>query len=1172
MKTLSELQRYWKLSVVSSLVLGEAIILTLGFDSNFAWGQVTSDNSLGSESSLITSPIPGAFQIDGGALRGTNLFHSFSEFSVPTLGIAYFNNAGEIQNILSRVTGGSISNIDGLIAANGTANLFILNPNGIILGSNASLNIGGSFVGSTASSLNFADDTQFSATSSQTTPLLTVSVPFGLQYGGNAGSIQVQNSTLQVPNGETLALVGGNVQLNGASLQAEEGRVELGGVAGSGTVALNLDDNNLRLSFPDGVALADVSLSNAASVDTSGEGGGNIQIQGNRITLTDKSGITADTEGNENGGGIFLQASQVIVRDGSFVLAGTFGAGQGGNLTVNASDSVEVSGTTLDGEDSSILGTDTYGAGAAGNVDINTQQLLVRDGGVVSAVTWEQGAGGNLIVNASDSVEVSEGDLKTTTYDAGAAGNLTINTGRLIIHDGAVVGTGTFDKGQGGTLTVTASDFVELVGTSADGLFPSSLSTSTHSVGNAGNLTIDTGRLIVLDGARVSASTFGEGKGGILSVSASDSVEVSGVAARFLSGLLVRTFGDGDAGDLTIDTGRLIVRDGALIAASSIFGQGNAGNLNVTASDYIELIGTSADIRFASGLSVGTQAEGDAGDLTITTGVLIVRNGAQVEASTSGSGQGGTLTVNASDSVELSGTTADGQAPSGLFSRTKGDAAAGELTIATGRLIIRDGATASTSTSGLGDAGDLIVSTSEAVEVRGTSANGNPSVLSTQVNPEAEGDGGNLTIQTGRLTVDGGAQVSAATLGAGRGGTLTVGASDLVKLIGTSANGIPSRLTTQTEGAEAAGDLRIDTRQLIVRDGAQVEAGTFGEGQGGTLSVNASESVEVIGTSADGRVLSGLFVETEGAGAGGSLRIDTGNMIVRDEALVSAQTSGVGQGGNLSLTTGELNVEDGAAISVNSIGTGRAGNLAVTSGSVSLDEGFISATTLSGDGGNISLQVEDLLLMRHGSEISTTAGTAQAGGDGGNITIDTNFIVAVPKEDSDISANAFTGRGGNINITAQGIYGIEFRPKVTVLSDITASSEFGVNGVVEINTPDVDPSQGLAELPVEPVNVEVAEGCQGSGRQASIEFFHTGRGGFAPNPYESLSSREVWEDVQLPTQRTDNSAEAASASARLASPPNKIVEPQGWIINEKGEVTLVAEMPATHSKSHCHLR
>jgi len=150
------------------------------------------------------------FTITNGNRAGSNLFHSFSEFSVPTGGSAFFNNGPEIQNIITRVTGSSISNIDGLIKANGAANLFLLNPNGIIFGPHASLSIGGSILASTARSLNFADGTQFSATAHPTTPLLTISVPIGLQFGETAGGVRVQGSELAVQPGKTLALVGGD--------------------------------------------------------------------------------------------------------------------------------------------------------------------------------------------------------------------------------------------------------------------------------------------------------------------------------------------------------------------------------------------------------------------------------------------------------------------------------------------------------------------------------------------------------------------------------------------------------------------------------------------------------------------------------------------------------------------------------------------------------------------------------------------------------------------------------------------------------------------------------------------------------------------------------------------------------------------------------------------------
>lgn len=166
--------------------------------------------------------------ITGGTQAGPNLFHSFREFSVPTDGASFQEINQGIENVISRVTGFSASNIDGLIEVlqpNGTvssANFFLLNPNGIIFGPNASLNIGGSFIATTASKLNFADNTEFSATNSQTTqPLLTVSVPIGLQLGRPGASIQVRGARLQVPSGKTLGLVGGGLTLVGGGWEQQ---------------------------------------------------------------------------------------------------------------------------------------------------------------------------------------------------------------------------------------------------------------------------------------------------------------------------------------------------------------------------------------------------------------------------------------------------------------------------------------------------------------------------------------------------------------------------------------------------------------------------------------------------------------------------------------------------------------------------------------------------------------------------------------------------------------------------------------------------------------------------------------------------------------------------------------------------------------------------------------
>ncbi|MEH1851187.1 MAG: filamentous hemagglutinin N-terminal domain-containing protein [Nostoc sp.] len=602
-------------------------------------------------------------QIDGGARRGGNLFHSFSQFSIPTGGSAYFNNAVDVQNIFSRVTGGSISNIDGLIRANGTANLFLLNPNGILFGPNASLNIGGSFVATTANSINFADNFQYSATNPQTTSLLTISVPIGLQVGANPGVIGVQGNGydlsipvpifsplirgsnaagLRVPVGQTLALIGGDLDIAGATLTAEQGRIELGSVR-DGQVNLSATTSGFAFAYQDSQRFGAIRLSQQALADASG--GGLIQVQGNQVSLVDGSLLLIQNQGNQ----------------------------AGGSISVNASHSLEVIGTDPQGRSIGGFESQTVGFGRGADIAVSTQQLVVQDGAVIIGRAFNAGKGGDVTVNASDFIQLIGfsptnptiiSTIGAAAFGSGDVGAVRVSTKQLTQLSGGQITGATFGTGRGGDVTVDATESVELIGQAS--LFsPSSVNSTAVNAGNGGNVSVNTARLVIRDGANVDSSTIATGNAGDVTINASESVEVSGTvsgsalpssissSAPIFSELLRQAYRlpdrpSGKSGSLTINTPRLNVNSGANVGVSND-GTGSAGTLRVNANSVVVDNGGSITAATASG--VGGNLDLNVRDF------LLLRNNSQI--TTSAGGNGGNIRIDGGAIVAVSTENSD---------------------------------------------------------------------------------------------------------------------------------------------------------------------------------------------------------------------------------------------------------------------------------------------------------------------------------------------------------------------------------------------------------------------------------------------------------------------------------------------------------------------------------
>lgn len=700
-----------------------------------AIAQISSDNSTGT----IVTPTSNVYDITGGTtIGGRNLFHSFSRFDIPTQGIANFLNDPGVVNIFSRVTGGKVSEIDGVLRSRGTANLFLMNPSGIVFGQNARLDIGGSFVATTANVIQFGEQGFFSATSPESvSPVLKVD-PSALIFSSqllDSGQIRVQGNgqgtrintdlidtqnALRVQGNRTLALVGGNLDLESATLKTAGGRIELGSVSPGSSVKLTPIRKGWALDYTGVQNFRDMKLTQRSTVDSSGAGSGDIQVQGRHIQLLEGSQIEASTLGTESGGTLRLTASDSIriqsprtsqYPTGLYSEVYNTASGSGGEVSIETKNL-----TILDG---AVLVARTFGSGQGGTIFIKAQNVRVSNGSFVLASTFSTGKGGNLIIHADELVEIIGTDRvgKNTVLEANVynnfgaqGGSLTIETRKLRVI-GSQLSASLFGSGKSGDLRIQATDSVELSGEIPGDTkgFPGGLFAivNPNSEGRAGNLTIDTKRLSISDGSKAQTLTFGNGNSGELRIKA-DELEVFETEKRnyFETGIFTgvgfdprnTTLAKGQGGELNLEVARLSIRGGSISVATS--GIGDAGRARIQVRDRIDIQPSSDEIKAASRITgnVFANATGRGGTLLIQTNSIILRgqnSSISSEIASGGIGQGGDIDVQAK-SVEIS-------ARARISAQSNGNGQAGNIRIgANNRLNLNNGRifTSSVSASG----------------------------------------------------------------------------------------------------------------------------------------------------------------------------------------------------------------------------------------------------------------------------------------------------------------------------------------------------------------------------------------------------------------------------------------------------------------------------------------
>jgi filamentous hemagglutinin family protein len=1009
---------------------------------------------------------------------GGNLFESFGIFGLTAGERATFTGPASIANVIGRVTGGEPSSIDGAILSKiAGANVYLINPWGVIFGTKGSVNVTGSFYASTANYLRAANGARFQATHPGASTL-TAAPPAAFGFlGAKPAAITVDGSALTARG--TIGLVGGAVSVrDGATIKAAGGTIDVLAAAGKGEAPVNpragaaltvsrfgrvniAGGSSLEVGNASGrghagsVFVRSGSLAISASTIEAdnygaGRGGVIVLLADGRIALAGGTVLAGNAgRGNGDAGDIIVKAGSLSIESGGVISAGTSGIGKGGFIAVDVAGLLTISGAA--GVVSGIGAQANSGStGNAGDVFVRAGKLSIGANGEISAGTFGSGAGGDVLVDVAGLLTISGAgaDIDAqansgNTFGSGHGGIVAVRAGALFLEDGAQISVSSFSAGTAGEVSVQVAGSLTIE--QASGIFSNALASNGE---GAGRVTVVAGSLSIDGGGQISAGTWGTGKGGDISVEVSDRLTINGavgvftgIAAQANSGSTGRagditvtagtlfvadggqisgnTFGTGHGGIVTVRAGALFLKDGAQISVSS-FAAGAAGEVSVQ-------VAGSLTIEQDSGIfsnALASNGEG-AGRVTVAAGSLSIDGGGQISAGTWGTGKGGDISVDVSGRLTISGATGvftgiAAQANSGSTGR------AGDVTVTAGTLAVVDRGEISAATFGAENAGTVTVHAG----ILRLASNGE---ISADSAPGSSGNAGDVTVEAETLQIDDGlissgllAASNVAPASTGRhAGTVIVEVAGLLTINGarsTSLHGIAADANRGTTGT--GGNVRVTAGELRIVEDGEIASGTFGAGKGGNVSVAVAGRLTIDGRGANPVALTGISSEANpgSKGSAGNVTVRAGDLVVVDGGAIADFTFGAGNAGNISVRAGTIYLARGGNIASDSEpgSSGNAGNVIVKARTLAIEDGLISSS---------------LLAAFNGAPAST-------GKQAGEVTVEVSGLLTISGAGSrylrGIATDAnrgTTGSAGNVLVTAGAL-------SITDKGEI-ASSTFG---------------------------------------------------------------------------------------------------------------------------------